>query len=74
MPQLDRTEKGIGKEETPFRKVCEYSTAFFFFSFDVGGCHLNERGCLVEMQQRMYANKEPNAGDALLYSLVTESA
>lgn len=45
----------------------------FLFSFDVGGCHLNERSCLGKTQQRKPVNKGSNAYDTSFYSLVTES-
>lgn len=64
--------KGIRNEEMSFRKMCEESRTFFF-TFDVGRCHLNERSCLVETQQKKHANNESNTCNTWFYNLITRS-
>lgn len=56
---LNGTVKQKEKEEIAPGKVCRQPG--LPCSLDVGGCHRNERSCLLETQQRESANKDSRA-------------
>lgn len=70
-PSSAELRKGIEGRRCPLGRCVK--SLDFLSTFGEGGCHLNERSCLVEAQQRKHAKNESNACSAWFHSLVTQS-